>query len=149
MITDTRDALLDTDWSSAWDSLPAAPDLVPRRKTAQITLRLPSSLLARMEAVAAARSLPYHALTRSWLLDGLRRGESGQAPASRTEGETHSEQLNVKLDGELLDQLKARAHELRRPYHRLAREWLECAVAREERTLGMEAAPVGPPEDKK
>lgn len=145
MSTDRRDALLDTDWSSAWDSLPEAPDLVPRRKTAQITLRLPPTLLARVKAVAAARSLPYHALTRSWLLDGLRRAEAGKESASVTDEETQGEQLNIKLDHEFLDELKARASELRRPYHRLAREWIESAVAREEETLGIKAPPDGPP----
>jgi hypothetical protein len=33
---DRFDALLDQDWSEAWDSLPEAPELVPRRKTAQV-----------------------------------------------------------------------------------------------------------------
>lgn len=129
-------ALVDTDWSSAWDSLPEAPDLVPRRKTAQMTLRLPCSLLARIKAVAAARSLPYHALTRSWLLQGLRSARAaGQAAGSVADGETQGEQLNIKLDPEVLDQLKARASALRRPYHRLAREWIESAVAQEEEAL--------------
>ncbi len=145
MSADRRDALLDTDWSSAWHSLPEAPDLVPRRKTAQITLRLPARLLARIKTVAAGRSLPYHTLTRSWLLDGLRRGEAGLEVASVREEETQGEQLNIKLDHEVLDELKARASELRRPYHRLAREWIESAVVREEETLGIKATSVGPP----
>jgi len=146
MSSDRRDALLDADWSSAWDTLPEAPALVPRTKTAQITLRLPSRLLARIKAVAAARSLPYHALTRSWLLDGLRGAENGQRePASVLDGEAQEEQLNIKLDQESLDQLKERASQLRRPYHRLAREWIESAVAREEETLGIKATSVGPP----
>lgn len=145
MSADRRDVLLDTDWSSAWDSLPEAPDLVPRRKTAQITLRLPSSLVARIKTVAAVRSLPYHALTRSWLLDALRDGDVGQETASAAERETQGEQLNIKLDHEVLDQLKAHASKARRPYHRLAREWIESAVAREEKALGIKAAPPGPP----
>ncbi len=145
MSADRRDALLDTDWSSAWDSLPEAPDLVPRRKTAQITLRLPASLLARVKAIAAARSLPYHALTRSWLLDGLRNGNDRHESVAVTEGEPQGEQVNIKLDHEVLDKLKARASELRRPYHRLAREWIESAVAREEEALGIKATTVGPP----
>lgn len=131
--------------SSAWDSLPDAPDLVPRRKTAQITLRLPARLLAHIKAVAAARSLPYHALTRSWLLDGLRTGDAGQDAASVRQEETQGEQLNVKLDHETLDELKARASKLRRPYHRLAREWIESGVAREEETLGINAMSARPP----
>ncbi|MGH2442127.1 MAG: hypothetical protein ACRDFX_03050 [Chloroflexota bacterium] len=133
--------LLYTDWSSGWDSLPEVPDLVSRRKTAQVTLRLPASLLARIKLVAAARSLPYHALTRSWLVDGLRRGDAGQVTASVREEETQGEQLNIKLDQGLLDELKARASELRRPYHRLAREWIESAVTREEEALDIKALP--------
>jgi predicted DNA binding CopG/RHH family protein/uncharacterized protein YwgA len=146
MSSDRRDALLDADWSSAWDTLPEAPELVPRTKTAQITLRVPSRLLARIKAVAAARSLPYHALARSWLLDGLRGAENGRRePASVLDGEAQEEQLNIKLDQELLDQFKTRASELRRAYHRLAREWIEAAVAREEEALGLSPSPGDPP----
>jgi predicted DNA binding CopG/RHH family protein len=142
MNLDRRDALLDADWSNAWDTLPEAPALVRRPKTAQITLRLPSSLLTRMKAVAAARSLPYHALARSWLLDGLRGAEDGREPAASVpDGEAQGEQLNIKLDQDLLDQFKTRASELRRPYHRLAREWIEAAVGREEETLGLSPSP--------
>src|SRR5437660_371188 len=43
MTKDRWDELLDRDWSDAWDTLPEAPDLVPRGKTAQITLRLPAT----------------------------------------------------------------------------------------------------------
>jgi predicted DNA binding CopG/RHH family protein/uncharacterized protein YwgA len=146
MSSDRREALLNADWSSAWDTLPEAPALVPRPKTAQITLRVPSSLLARIKAVAAARSLPYHALARSWLVDGLRSGKDGREPVSGVAGgEAQGEQLNIKLDHEFLDQLKTRASELRRPYHRLAREWIEAAVGREEQALGLSPSPGGPP----
>ena len=142
MNSDRREALLHADWSSAWDTLPEAPALVPRPKTAQITLRVPSSLLARIKSVAAARSLPYHALARSWLLDGLRDAEDKrQKPASVPDSEPQGEQLNIKLDQELLDRLKTRASELRRPYHRLAREWIEAAVGREEEILGISPSP--------
>jgi predicted DNA binding CopG/RHH family protein len=141
MSSDRRDALLDADWSGAWDTLPEAPALVPRPKTAQVTLRLPSSLLTRIKAVAAARSLPYHALARSWLLDGLRRGEDGREPVSVADEESQAEQLNIKLDQELLDHLKTRASELRRLYHRLAREWIKAAVGREEEALGLSPSP--------
>lgn len=68
---DRHDALLDRDWADVWESLPEAPALVPRLKTAQITLRIPATVLARTKRVAAARSLPYHALARSWIIDGL------------------------------------------------------------------------------
>ena len=49
-----------------------------------------------------------------------------------------TEQLNVKFDQDILDELKARANELRRPYHRLAREWVEASLAIEEERLGLE-----------
>ena len=55
MTQDRWDALLDRDWSEAWETLPEAPELVPRAKTAQLTLRLPVNLLSRIKRVAAAR----------------------------------------------------------------------------------------------
>jgi len=144
MSSDRRDSLLDADWSTAWDTLPEAPALVPRPKTAQITLRVPASLLARIKTVAAARSLPYHALARSWLVDGLRNVREPE-PAGVASDEPQAEQLNIKLDQEVLDHLKVRANELRRPYHRLAREWIETALGREEESLGIDASPRRPP----
>ena len=72
MSQESWESLLDHDWSAEWESLPEAPALVPRRKTAQVTLRLPASLLGRVKQVAAARSLPYHAMVRSWITSELR-----------------------------------------------------------------------------
>jgi predicted DNA binding CopG/RHH family protein len=143
MSPDRWDSLLDRDWSADWDTLPAAPELVPRSKTAQITLRVPSSLLARIKSVAAARSLPHHALARSWIVDGLR--EAAPSAAGATLDEPQTEQVNIKLDQGVLDALKARSHELRRPYHRLAREWIEAALDREEKSLGIQSARAGLP----
>src|SRR6266545_2100463 len=40
-------------------------------------------------------------------------------------------QLNIKLSPELLDEIKQFSHESRRPYHRLARIWLERGVRQE------------------
>ncbi len=134
--------LEDHDWGASWDSLPEAPPLVARAKTAQITLRLPASLLARLKRVAAARTLPYHGLARSWLIEGLRASE---LPAGGVVDEPHEEQLNIKLDQEVLDELKSRAHELRQPYHRLAREWVEVALARDEKSLGLNQTPADKP----
>jgi predicted DNA binding CopG/RHH family protein len=137
------DALLERDWSDSWETLPEAPPLVPRAKTAQITLRLPAALLARIKAVAAARSLPYHALARSWIIDALRDPTTDEATAALEEPQT--EQLNIKLEPEVLDELKARSNQLRRPYHRLAREWIEAATGREEETLGLDPTPAASP----
>ena len=139
MTQDRWDALLERDWSEAWETLPEAPELVPRAKTAQITLRLPVTLLARIKRVAAARALPYHALARSWLIDGLRQAEAPQVQEHDLEPQTV--QFNVKLDQAVLDGLKARAHEAHQPYHRLARRWIESEVVQAERALGLDPTP--------
>jgi predicted DNA binding CopG/RHH family protein len=143
MSDDHWDSLIDRDWSAAWETLPEAPALVPRRKTAQITLRVPAGVLIRIKRLAAARSLPYHALARSWIVNALRiptTPETGPVP-----DQPQTEQLNIKLDQEILDQLKGRSNELRRPYHRLAREWIEAALSREEESLGLDPAPARQP----
>src|SRR5664279_2045620 len=142
MSEDRHDKLLHRDWSSTWDTLPEAPALVPRPKAAQITLRLPAGLLGRIKRVAAAQSLPYHALARSWIIDRLREPAS---PMAAEVGEAQVEQLNIKLDQDVLDELKARADDAGRPYHRLAREFLQAAVAREEARLGLGLTPAGQP----
>lgn len=146
MSQDRHDSLLDRDWSAIWETLPEAPELVPRSKTAQITVRIPTRLLARIKAVAAAKSLPYHALTRAWIVEALRSSESAINSASAEEPQ--AEQLNIKLDNDTLDDLKERADELRRPYHRLAREWIEAALIREEESLGIDPSPAGRPKMK-
>jgi hypothetical protein len=92
-------------------------------------------MVARMKTVAAARSLPYHALARSWIMEGLR---SGAPQANTASAEQQTEQLNIKLDQEALDKLKLRSDLLRYPYHRLAREWIEVALGREEESLGLD-----------
>jgi predicted DNA binding CopG/RHH family protein len=130
---DRRDALLERDWGDEWNILPEAPALVlVQPKTAQITLRVPAHVVAALKLVAAAKSLPYHALARSWILGALRSGELPD-PAIELEDEesTASEQLNIKLEPEVLVQLKKFSHAARRPYHRLARQWIETALARE------------------
>jgi predicted DNA binding CopG/RHH family protein len=135
MKQDSWESLLDQDWSADWESLPEAPAIVPRRKTAQVTLRLPASVVARLKQVAAARSLPYHAMVRSWIVGALR---SPTAAGDATSlDEPLAEQLNIKLDQDVLDALKARASELRTPYHRMAREWIEASLAVEEASLGL------------
>jgi predicted DNA binding CopG/RHH family protein len=106
--------------------------------TAQITLRLPSTTLIRIKQVGARRALPYHALTRSWIANGVRGSELPRSVSPSTE--PLSEQLNIKLDHVLLDELKARADSERYPYHRLAREWIETGLEQEERELGLDQA---------
>lgn len=117
-----------------WEELPDAPALEPRGKTAQITLRLPASLLAQIKLIATARSVPYHTLARSWLIEGLQQTDP---PVGEEDSRPQDEQLNVKLEQTILDEIKARADQIRRPYHRLAREWVREGLAREEqRTTG-------------
>jgi predicted DNA binding CopG/RHH family protein len=143
MTRDRRDALLDRDWADVWETLPKAPPLVPRPKETQITLRLPTSLMMRIKGVAAAKGLPYHAMVRSWIMEALR---SQTLPVNGAlAAEPQSEQINIKLDNETLDALKLRGHQLRLPYHRIAREWIEAALAREEESLGIDPTPAGQP----
>jgi len=139
MSQDHFDALIDRDWSDVWETLPDAPDLVPRGKSTQITLRLPATMLARVKRVAATRALPYHTLVRSWLVEGLRTGAVPQVEEPVLEAQTA--QLNIKLDQAILDALKARAHELHQPYHRLARELVEWETEQAEAALGLDPRP--------
>lgn len=143
-MSDRWETLLEQDWAEAWDTLPDAPALVARPKTAQITLRVPRTLLTRIKRVALARSLPYHALARAWIIDSLQNPDVAESPSS-LDAEAHTEQLNIKLDQAVLDDLKRRGHELRQPYHRLAREFLEHEVRVAEQALGFDSTPVSLP----
>lgn len=143
MTQEPWDSLLVGDWAAVWDKLPDAPSLVPRPKVTQITLRLPAETLVRIKKVAAAKALPYHALVRSWMVDGLRESVA-QGDISAQDG-PFTTQLNIKVHQDLLDRLKARSNELRQPYHRLAREWIEGALSQEERNLGIDPQPASPP----
>lgn len=140
MSEDRRDKLLREDCSESWQQLPDGPLLVPGPKTAQITLRLSPGLLERLQRVAETGSLGYHPLARSWLIHAI---QQDQAPPGEADEGPHTAQLNLKIDAQAVDALKARADQLRQPYHRLAREWIAAAVAREEQRLGLDA-PAGP-----
>lgn len=130
--------LIETDWGDLWESLPEAPPLVLRAKTTQLTLRIPPSTLARIKAVAAARSLAYHALARAWIADALRSADAPLTPLVRDDRQ--SAQLNLKVEQEMLDALKRSASALQRPYHALARQFIEAAVEREEKELGIDVS---------
>lgn len=140
------DELLERDWGEAWDRLPAAPALgLAEPKSAQLTLRVPAEMVTALKDVARRRSLPYHALARSWIVDGLRARE---VPSGAEEvadlgvpGET---QLNLKVSPTLLDELKRFSDELRRPYHRLARLWIDGGLRNELSALAPSPAPRGP-----
>jgi predicted DNA binding CopG/RHH family protein/uncharacterized protein YwgA len=142
MTNDKWDSLLENDWATGWEALPDAPELVERPKAAQITLRLTGEMVGRVKRVAAARSLPYHALVRSWLVDALR--DASVAPPGEIASDARAEQVNIKLEQHVLDRLKTSAHDLGRPYHRLAREWIDAAVGQEEQALGLSEASAGP-----
>jgi hypothetical protein len=143
---DRRDALLDRQWESSWETLPEAPPLVSREaKSAQITLRLPAHVLAALRAVASRKSLPYHALARSWVLDGLRREQLPDAQLDLAEDEVAgSEQLNLKIEPDALEHLKVVSDRLRRPYHRLARQWIEAALVEEQALAPQQSGPSRP-----
>jgi hypothetical protein len=100
------------------------------------------TLVARIKRVAKAQSLPYHALARSWIMDGLRQQWLPESAGGVDEPQL--QQLNLKLDQDVLDALKARGHDLRRPYHRLGRELIEQALVHAESSLGLASGPSGP-----
>lgn len=135
-----HDDLLKRDWGAEWETLPEAPPLVGRPpKSAQITLRVPPHVLSALKAVADVKSLPYHGLARSWIIDGLRSQKLPNAEVGLADEElAASEQLNLKLEPAILDGLKAFSDRVRRPYHRLARHWIEAALAREQASLAKE-----------
>lgn len=130
---DRFDKFLERDWGEAWESLPAPPPLVlAQPKSAQLTLRVPAEMVTALKEVAHRKALPYHALARSWIADGLR---ERQIPTGSEEvadlGAPGDAQLNLKLTPGLLDELKRFSDEIRRPYHRLARLWLDAGLRRE------------------
>ncbi|MGH2708156.1 MAG: hypothetical protein ACRDJF_02775, partial [Actinomycetota bacterium] len=130
---DRFDRLLERDWGEAWESLPGAPPLVlTQPKSAQVTLRVPAEMMTALKEMAHRKALPYHALARSWIVEGLRQRHiptgSEEVADFGAPGDT---QLNLKLTPRLLEELKRFSDEVRRPYHRLARLWLDAALKRE------------------
>jgi len=134
-MVDPLEEFLNRDWSDVWDALPEAPTLVSRAKTAQVTLRLSPLLLSRVKRIAKLRTLPYHALARSWLIDAA--STSAPLEVDIIDLDMNSEQLNIKLDQDILDGVKKRAHEAGVPYHRFAREWLTQEATLTEVALGL------------
>lgn len=125
--------VLSHDWGDEWDKLPPAPPLVfAEPKTSQITLRLPSEMVAVLKEVARRRALPYHSLARSWIVDALRSRFVPSASAEVVDlAKPGNAQLNLKLPPELIDELKRFSNETRTPYHRLARLWIDAALRTE------------------
>jgi predicted DNA binding CopG/RHH family protein len=134
---DRFEKLLETDWGDEWENLPAAPAPVPaEHKSAQLTLRVPAATLISLKEVADRKALAYHALARSWIADGLRRRQIPTTSEETADSATPDDvQLNLKLSPNLLTELKAFSHQVRQPYHRLARLWLRHALRQELETM--------------
>lgn len=143
MTKDHFKTLNSNDWGDSWDSLAEAPELIPRTNSTQITLRLSATLVARIKRVANAQSIPYHVLVRSWLVDVVRNPEIIQS-LSRDPG-PYLEQLNIKLDQATLDELKKLGSTSKKPYHRMAREWIQSQTSLAEAKLKINISDVSPP----
>ncbi len=142
MIDENRlQELLDRDWGDAWDGLPSAPALVlAQPKSAQVTLRVPSELVIALKKVAQRKALPYHGLARSFIADGVReRRISTAAEEGADRGAPGEAQLNLKMTPALLAEVKSFSDEIRIPYHRLARVWIDTGLQRDLGTRGASA----------
>lgn len=134
MTTPDFEKKVDQDWGDEWDNLPPAPPLffAQPRKSAQVTLRVPAEMVTTLKGVARRKTLAYHSLARSWIAEGLRErmvpSGSDELSAIGLPGDV---QLNLKVNPELLNELKMFSDEIRVPYHRLVRLWIESALKRE------------------
>lgn len=125
--------LVERDWGDEWERLSPAPPLaLVQPKSAQLTLRVPAEMVTALKEVARRKSLPYHALARSWIAEGVRERHvpSGAEEAADLSAPGEN-QLNLKLSPALLDEVKRFSDEIRRPYHRLARLWLDAGLREE------------------
>jgi predicted DNA binding CopG/RHH family protein len=129
---DRFEKLLDRDWGDAWESLPSAPPLVlTQPKSAQMTLRVPAELVTALKEVAQRKELPYHGLARSLVADGLHERRIPSAAEEVADlGVPGEVQLNLKMTPELLDEVQSFSDEIRIPYHRLARLWIDTGLRR-------------------
>ncbi len=128
-----RQELLDRDWGEAWDSLTSAPALVVSQpKSAQVTLRVPAELVTALKEIAQLKALPYHGLARSLIADGVReRRIPSAAEEVADRGAPGETQLNLKMTPALLAEVKRFSDEIRIPYHRLARLWIDTGLRRD------------------
>jgi predicted DNA binding CopG/RHH family protein len=136
--SDSSDALLNRDWSAEWERLPAVK--LPGSRAAeagQITIRLAASAVAALKILAKRKTLPYHALARSWIVGSLSRGTLPSIDMDLTDlGLAADAQLNIKIDNDLLLTLKRFAHGKHLPYHRLARLWIYEGLRSEQAWAG-------------
>jgi predicted DNA binding CopG/RHH family protein len=130
---DKYDDVVSRDWSATWEELPTVS--LPRSRSAepaQITLRVAGVALAALKRLAASKTVAYHSLARSWIVEALARGSAPSLAAELSDIDLGADsQINIKLDGELLLSLKRFAHERRIPYHRIGRLWIYDGLARE------------------
>jgi predicted DNA binding CopG/RHH family protein len=134
-----KDALLSRDWSTKWERLP--PVTLPGSRAAeggQITVRLAASAVAALKILAKKKTLPYHALARSWIVESLSRKTLPRVDLDLTDvGLAADAQLNIKVDDDELVALKRFAHGHHLPYHRLARLWIYEGLKSEQAWLGV------------
>jgi predicted DNA binding CopG/RHH family protein len=132
--SDRADALLKRSWAAEWERLPAVK--LPRARATeggQITIRLSASALAALKSLAKSKTLPYHALARSWILASLSREALPSVDLDIADvGLAADAQLNIKLDADVLLALKRFSQGKRLPYHRLARLWIYEGLRREQ-----------------
>lgn len=118
------------DWGAEWARLPKAelPTTLSTEPT-QVTLRISKLALAQLKRLAAEKTLPYHSLARSWLLDGIRDFAEPDADIQAADIDMPADaQLNIKLSSDKLQAIKAAGDRLRTPYHRLMRLWVYQAL---------------------
>ena len=134
--------MLNKDWSAEWERLPVVK--LPGSGAAeagQITLRLAASALAALKTLAKRKTVPYHALARSWIVGPLSRETLPSADLDlRGVGLAADAQLNIKIDNEVLLTLKRFAHGHHLPYHRLARLWIYEGLRSERAWAGIPRA---------
>jgi len=134
--------VLNRDWSAEWERLPAVK--LPGSRAAepgQITIRLAASALAALKSLAKRKTLPYHALARSWIVATLAQETLPSLDVDLTdEGLAADAQLNIKIDGDIFLALKRFAHGYHLPYHRLARLWIYEGLRSEQAWAGLPKA---------
>lgn len=122
--------LSERDWGEEWDGLPREDITVaPAPDSAQVTVRIAKAAVAKLKSVAEEKTLPYHALARSWILDAAAKSSEPAAEVETFDRETAADsQLNLKLGADKLQAIKSVGDRLRLPYHRLIRLWLYEAL---------------------
>ena len=134
--------MLKRDWSAEWERLPAVK--LPGSRAAeggQIAIRLAGGAMAALRILAKRKTLPYHALARSWIIGALSRGTLPSVDLDLIDvGLAADAQLNIKIDNDVLLTLKRFAYGRHLPYHRLARLWIYEGLRSEQAWSGLPEA---------